>query len=78
VPRCPHPERPSAQDPLNRETRVHSELGNVARSWPSVASHAGRSNELRARSAASMRHRSSAVSAVPPDVEAHMVADERH
>ena len=39
---------------------MHSDLGNAVRSWPSVASHGGRLEELRARSSvASMRRRSS-------------------
>jgi len=47
------------EDPFNRASRAHSDLANVARGWPSVASHDSRQSELRARSTASMKRRSS-------------------
>lgn len=44
------------QDPFNKETRIHSDMANVSRAWPSVASRSSRLSELRARSSvASMR-----------------------
>lgn len=41
------------QDPFNRESRLHSELANVSRVWPSVSSNS-RMSELRQRSKASI------------------------
>lgn len=49
---------PPPQDPFKRDTRLHSELANVSRVWPSI-SHSNRMSELRMRSTAS---RSSAAS----------------
>lgn len=40
------------QDPFKRDNRLHSELANVSRVWPSI-SHASRMSELRMRSTAS-------------------------
>lgn len=44
---------PCLQDPFNRESKLHSELANVSRVWPSV-SNQSRMSELRQRSRASM------------------------
>ncbi|KIY94866.1 Peptide transporter PTR2 [Monoraphidium neglectum] len=38
------------RDPLNTETRTHSNLSSASRAWPSAASRTGRAIELRARS----------------------------
>jgi hypothetical protein len=40
------------QDPFKRDTKLHSELGNVSRVWPSI-SQASRMSELRMRSTVS-------------------------
>eukprot|EP00775_Hariotina_reticulata_P010432 gene10432-10590_t len=45
------------KDPFNRESRLHSELGNVSRAWPSVSA-VSRKSELRMRSKASMTRNS--------------------
>uniref|UniRef100_A0A383VGU9 Major facilitator superfamily (MFS) profile domain-containing protein n=1 Tax=Tetradesmus obliquus TaxID=3088 RepID=A0A383VGU9_TETOB len=53
------------KDPFNRETKVHSELANVSRVWPSINS-SSRMSELRQRSKASMiSSRGSAMSGAP-------------
>lgn len=57
-------------DPFNTETKLHSELANVSRAWPSVR-RSSRVSELRARSSVSsqtsgaegLRHRSNASAA---------------
>ena len=41
-------------EPFDKETRLHADLGNVSRTWPSVKSRSSRTEELRARSNASM------------------------
>lgn len=41
------------KDPFNRESRIHSELANVSRVWPSISSNS-RMSELRQRSKVSM------------------------
>ncbi|KAF8073093.1 NPF8.3 [Scenedesmus sp. PABB004] len=43
----------SDKDPFNTESRLHSELGNVSKAWPSVRK-SSRMSELRMRSRASM------------------------
>ncbi|GBF89822.1 hypothetical protein Rsub_02526 [Raphidocelis subcapitata] len=37
-------------DPMDRGSRAHSDLANVTKAWPSVASRSSRTSELRARS----------------------------
>ncbi|KAI8464338.1 MAG: POT family-domain-containing protein [Monoraphidium minutum] len=44
-----------SKDPFNKESRVHSDMANVTRAWPSVASRTSRMSELRARSSVTMR-----------------------
>ncbi|KIY96383.1 hypothetical protein MNEG_11578 [Monoraphidium neglectum] len=62
-----------AKDPFNKETRLHSDLANVSRAWPSVASRSSRASELRARSSVSLArsapkdgHRCSGLEVRPP------------
>lgn len=55
-------------DPFDRASRLHSDLANVAKAWPSMASRESRTSELRARSqasVASLARRKSSASSVP-------------
>jgi hypothetical protein len=60
---------------LDRGSRVHSEIGNVAKGWPSVASRSSRKSELRARSSVASMKRGEGGAAHLEAIESQALAE---
>lgn len=69
--------KPCVQDPFKLDTKLHSELANVSRTWPSVRRDS-RMSELRSRSVASTRSSMRLDSTAKADILGHVAHADGH